>query len=293
MTRILLATHGERSADGAVRIASQLAARWGAALDVLAVVELFPPGAAPPLDMGFGLGNVPAPQELAGVGETLRTGVAAQVRRCGVEHAAPRVRTGPVAQEIADAARTGAADLVVIGLGPHGVVDRALGGETALQLVQIAGAPVLAVPADYGDLPRRAIAAIDFTATSVRAARAAAECLVAGDVLDLVHVRPPPASGAPAGGNGGQLRDLASRLAVPPGVEVVAVELHGDAAPSLLAYLDGSGADLIALGSHGYGWWKRLALGSVASKVLRLATRAVLVAPLGSVSVPGEGRPPV
>jgi nucleotide-binding universal stress UspA family protein len=55
----------------------------------------------------------------------------------------------------------------------------------------------------------------------------------------------------------------------------------------LLAYLESAGADLIALGSHGYGWWKRLALGSVASKVMRLATRAVLVAPIGSISVPG------
>lgn len=287
MTRILLATHGGRSADGAARIASQLATRSGASLDVLVVVEPFPPGSAPPLDAGFGMGIVPVPRELEGIGETLRMGVTAQLGRCGADHATPRVRTGPVAQEIADAARTGAADLVVIGLGAHGVVDRALGGETALQLVQIAGAPVLAVPADYADLPRRAIAAIDFTATSVRAAKAAAECLVAGDVLDLVHVRPPPASGTRGGGNGSSLRDLASRLVVPPGVEVVAVELHGDAAPSLLAYLDGSGADLIALGSHGYGWWKRLTLGSVASKVLRLATRAVLVAPLGSVSVPG------
>ena len=68
---------------------------------------------------------------------------------------------------------------------------------------------------------------------------------------------------------------------------MVAVELQGEPARSLLAYLDSSSADMIALGSHGYGFWKRLALGSVVSKVVRLARSAVLVAPIGSISVPG------
>jgi nucleotide-binding universal stress UspA family protein len=67
----------------------------------------------------------------------------------------------------------------------------------------------------------------------------------------------------------------------------VAVELQGDPARSLLSYLETSAADMIALGSHGYGLWKRLTLGSVVSKVVRLATTAVLVAPIGSISVPG------
>ena len=42
--------------------------------------------------------------------------------------------------------------------------------------------------------------------------------------------------------------------------------------------------DLIALGSHGYGLWKRLTIGSVASKVLRLAGASVLVQPIASVT---------
>ncbi|HEX6965265.1 MAG TPA: universal stress protein, partial [Gemmatimonadaceae bacterium] len=53
-------------------------------------------------------------------------------------------------------------------------------------------------------------------------------------------------------------------------------------------------ADLIALGSHGYGMWKRFMLGSVASKVLRLATCSVLVVrPAGvpaGVAVASESR---
>jgi len=291
VSRILFATHGGASADGAARFASLLTTRWQASLDVLAVLELFPAVGTPPLDMGLGLGSVPSPEAFQGLEEALRAGVAAQLQRCHVgETSPPVVRTGSVAQQIADVARAGGADLIVIGLGAHGVIDRAMGGETALQLVQLASAPVLAVPADTRSLPRRIVAAIDFTATSVRATRVAARCLAAGDVLDLVHVLPETSRSQVGGRTGSSaipLRELASQLAVPSGVEVVAVELHGDAARSLLEYLERSDGEMIALGSHGYGWWKRLALGSVASKVLRLAARAVLVAPASSISVPG------
>lgn len=285
MPRVLLASHGGQSADGAVRVASLLARRLGASLDVIAVVELFPPLGSPPLDAGFGMGIVPSPEDYVGLAESLGGSVRSQLRRCGVDGPAPQVRTGPVAVEIAAAARATAADLIVVGQGPHGAIDRALGGETALQLVQIAGAPVLAVPAGVEALPRRVAAAIDFTGTSIRAARAAALCLASGDVLDLVHVLPERVARDPD--DGGRLRELASQLVVPQGVEVVAVELHGDPARAVLGYLESSGAEMVALGSHGYGWWKRLALGSVASKLLRLATRTVLVAPIGSISVPG------
>jgi nucleotide-binding universal stress UspA family protein len=285
MSGILLATHGGASADGAARVAGRLAHRWRGSLHAVAVVELFPLLGTPPLDAGFGVGLVPSPDDYAGLVEAVGTSVASQLRRCGVDGVPPQVRTGAVAPEIAAAARAMAADLIVVGLGPHGPIDRALGGETALELVQVAGSPVLAVPAGADTPPRRATAAIDFTATSIRAASAAAQCLVSGDALDLVHVR--PARHPQQSDDGNRLRELASQLAVPSGVETVAVELQGDPARALLEYLERSAAEMIALGSHGYGWWKRLALGSVASKVLRLATRSVLVAPIGSISVPG------
>jgi len=270
-----------------VRVASLLAQRRQASLDVVTVLEPFP--LLGTVDMGS-MGFAPSPEQYEGLDEALRASVTSQLRGFQVAGAAPDLRVGPVAQEIAYAARTGGADLIVIGLGPHNVIDRALGGETALQLVQIATTPVLAVPVDAAALPRRIMVAVDFTPTSVRAARAAAQCLAAGDVLDLVHVvrEALPSSESPRGqGSGARLRNMASQLVVPSGVEVVALELQGDPAQALLAYLESSPADMIALGSHGYGLWKRLALGSVVSKVVRLATSAVLVAPIGSISVPG------
>lgn len=289
MSRILLATHGGRGADGAVRVASLLAQRLHASLDVLAVLEPMPPMEMSPLDLG-GMGLVPSAEQYAMLNEELRTAVAGQLSRCQVTDAAPVFKTGPRALQIAETARITGAGLIVIGLGPHSVIDRALGGETALQLVQIANTPMLAVPADATALPGRVVVAVDFTPTSIRAARAAEQCLVSGDVLELAHVAPeglPSSESGRDGSSGARLRDLASQFVVSSGVEVVAVELQGDPARSLLVYLDGSAADMIALGSHGYGFWKRLALGSVVSKVVRLATTAVLVAPIGSISVPG------
>lgn len=280
--KILLATHGGHGADGAARVAGLLARRLHATLNVVAVLEPVAPLEMSPLDMG-GLGFVPTPEQYALFEQELRAAVSAQLRRCDLASVAPEFKVGPRALQIAEAARTSGAALIVIGLGPHSVIDRALGGETALQLIQTANAPVLAVPPGATTLPRRVVVATDFTSTSMRAARAAARCLVEGDVLDFAHVvrEGLPSTDSP------HLRDLAKQFAAPPGVEVVAVELRGDPARALLAYLDGSAADMIALGSHGYGLWKRLTLGSVVSKVVRLATTAVLVAPIGSISVPG------
>jgi nucleotide-binding universal stress UspA family protein len=289
VSRILLATHGGHGADGAVRVASILAQRLRATLDVLAVVDPIPLMEMSPLAMG-GMALAPGPGQWEALSEELRASVAAQLRRCHVADAPPVITRGTRALQIADTARTSGATLIIMGLGSHGVIDRTLGGETALQLVQIAHTPVLAVPADAGALPRRVVVAVDFSPTSMCAARAAAQCLATGDVLELAHVAPEglPSSDSQRGTtSGARLRELASQFVVPSGVEVVAVELQGEPARSLLAYLDRSAADMIALGSHGYGFWKRLALGSVVSKVVRLATTSVLVAPIGSISVPG------
>jgi nucleotide-binding universal stress UspA family protein len=61
-------------------------------------------------------------------------------------------------------------------------------------------------------------------------------------------------------------------------VETAVVD--GEPAPALLDFATRHDADLIALGSHGYGMWKRLTLGSVASKIVRLTTKSVLVVPI-------------
>ncbi|HEX6964857.1 MAG TPA: universal stress protein [Gemmatimonadaceae bacterium] len=281
-SHILLATHGGESAAGAARVAVQLAQRLHAPIDVIAV--LAPP---PVLDAGYGPVFVLDETMEREAREQLRADADAQLQSCGwTNTTGSTCIEGPPTQMILEETRARHADLIVVGLGPHHFVDRALGGETALRLAQVADVPVLAVPAGAAEVPHRVVAAIDFSPTSIEAARLAASWLTAGDVLLLAHVAPPTSRRAARDDAGARsaaesaphrLPDVAKELPVPSGVTVTPVELSGDPARALLDFAEREHADLIALGSHGYGMWKRFMLGSVASKVLRLATCSVLV----------------
>ncbi len=276
-------------------MAGLLARRLDAELDVVAVYE-----PVQPIDYGFGVTPASTPEEDDAVKRGIRAEARGQLAAAGVERYVPLRRTGMAATEIASAARQTGASLIVVGLGPHQAIDRALGGETALQLVQQASSPVLAVPGEAARLPRRIVAAIDFTATSVRAARTAARLLAPGEALHLVHVRTRTDERAEARA-AGQLEDedaarpgeerlieLAGSLPLPRQVSTHTALLDGHPAPALLEYVARVHGDAIALGTHGYGLWKRLTIGSVSSKVLRVAATAVLVQPLGSLAAPAE-----
>jgi nucleotide-binding universal stress UspA family protein len=281
MTRILLATHGGTGADGAARVAVLLSERLQAELDAVVVQEPLLP-----LDYGYGIIWAPSTEQMEAVAQQLSTDAAAQLRRCNAPRCAPSLRVGPPVMEIVATARADQAAVVVLGLGPHDLMDRALGRETALQLVQVAATPVLAVPPDVTALPRRVVAAVDFTPTSVRAAQLAAGWLRDGDALHLVHIAEEASGAADRAAAEQKLGGVASGLRVGGRVEVKQAVVSGAPAPALLDYASREGAELIALGSHGYGLWKRLTIGSVASKVLRLARLSVLVVPIGSLGVP-------
>ncbi len=267
MPAILIATHGGVGADGAIRVGSRLAERLGVAAHAVIVYE--PPSV---VDVGALLPYMTIPAEEERVRGALLDAVVEQLRRCQVTNVTPAVRSGFIVWETVTAARAVGADLIVAGLGPHDLTARALGGETALRLAQDASTPVLAVPADAAAIPRRALVAVDFSPTSLRAAHVVAGWLRAGDELHLAHVAPPPAQD--------RLDALRRDLAISPGVVMSTTELAGSPASALLDDAGRTGADVIALGSHGYGLWKRLLLGSVASKVIRLATTSVLVVPV-------------
>ena len=278
MPGVILATHGGASALGATHVAGAVADRLGVPLRVVGVVPL-----VQPMDYAYGMVYMPDEAEQAAAAEKLSTEVAEQLAHAGRSQLTAVTRTGNAAQEIAAAAREIHADLIVIGLGPHHALDRALGGETALQLVQIASTPVLAVPATATAMPRRGVAAIDFTPTSIHAAELAARLLGSGDTLHLVHVR---AAAEQSGRAEEKLEELAAQLRRARDITIDCTVLEGSPARALLDETRQVGGELIALGSHGYGLWKRLTIGSVASKILRLATTCVLVKPIGSLTVP-------
>lgn len=285
MSGILLATHGGATADGATRVAARLACRLGVRLHTIAV---FQPAAF--IGDGFGATYVSAPADIEDTQAALLESVSDQLGRCGVHDCVPEFRIGVTTSEVASAARTLGGDLIVVGLGSHHVIDRALGDETALYLAQMAATPVLAVPANTANIPHRAVVAVDFSPTSVLAARTVARWLEPGDVLHVVHV-----SAAEHDAHHGHLAErdesgnarlgeIASYVRSGSQGEIDTVQLSGEPARAVLDYARAIDADVIALGSHGYGIWKRMMLGSVASKIIRLSPRAVLVAPIGCLS---------
>lgn len=197
------------------------------------------------------------------------------------------VLTGEPAHVIATMADAGHAQLVIVGIGRHELVDRMFGDETALKVARVSHVPVLAVPESFEGMPRRALVGVDFSEGSLRAALKALHLLVHGGALELVHVVPRDRLLFDAWVSKEEymrfvrhsLTRFRARLTVPDGVLVEDVVLSGDPARELLSYAQRSGADLVAAGSHGHGFISRLVLGSVTTKLLRTATCAVLVIP--------------
>ena len=141
MSRILLACHGGGSSEGAVRVAKALSVRTGCDIEVIAVLP--PPS---PTDYGYGPVFIPDAETEELLEHKLLDDVQRQLARCGLGMLRARLMVGTPASAIAEAALASGASLIVVGLGPHHFADRALGGETALQLAQVASTPVLAVP---------------------------------------------------------------------------------------------------------------------------------------------------
>ena len=286
MRKILLALHGGPSAEGAARVACLLSRRTGAHVEAIAVVE--PP---PIIDYGYGAGYISDTASEDELEDEIHAEVVQQLARCGIGSTALIMRRGARIESIASAASARKASLIVVGIGPHRFVDRALGGETAIHLAQNVATPVLAVPAGMSELPHHVIAAVDFSAASLAATRFAATLLRDGDTLDLAHVAGAARVGGRALGStrileaGRRLDAFIKAVDVLPGVHLSSIVLTGEPPRALLehaAHVDGA---LVALGSHGYSAWQRLVLGSVSSTVLRSAECAVLIYPARCVEV--------
>jgi len=197
------------------------------------------------------------------------------------------VHDGDPATMIAKVAHESNASMIVSGLGRHRVMDRLFGDETALRLIRVAAVPVLAVGGQFSSAPARVIVAIDFSETSLRAARLALELAAPNATVYLAHVAPRDATLYDWNGWGSNykqdageaLQRMREQLRVPSGMIVQRVLLQGDPATELLAFAASVNADLIATGSHGHGFVARMLIGSVTTRVLRCSTCSVLTVP--------------
>jgi nucleotide-binding universal stress UspA family protein len=232
----------------------------------------------------------PVPMESATATREARTSlIKTQMARL-VPSATPWPIAVPIGEpipEITDEALQLKARVIIVGRGRHGVLTRTIAGESVLRMLQLGDTPVLAVEPTLTTLPKRVIIATDFSAFSLYAAQVAMQFVAPDAHIYLAHVAPPFVETDPilrehAVAYRNQVRDafvqLRERL-TRKGLTLSDVILEGNATDRLIEFAASSNADLIVTATHGYGFIRRMILGSVAAQLVRSAPCAVLCVP--------------
>jgi nucleotide-binding universal stress UspA family protein len=280
---ILVATDTQAESDAALLFAQSLATRGAVETIVISVIE-------PMTTPTYGVDGMVISMEPMMDTEAERTSAAhAQLLRMVPAHVAwpVVVKMGDPAREVATTAHDLHARLVVVGRGRHSAFDRLFGTESVLRMLQRSDAPVLAVTDTLTSAPRRVVIATDFSPFSLYAARIALTLAAPDAAVSLVHVGPSFDEKVPFQKQRAQLyRDqtatafeqFRSQLHT-DGMTVECVTLSGPASGQLQRHLTEQRADLVALATHGYGFLRRMVLGSVAASMIRHAPCSVLVVP--------------
>lgn len=137
--KVAWATDGSQDADQALAVAKMLAAEGGKQMLVIHCEELIPPGK--------GGGPFPAlvnEDEL----QAKIHGQVAELSRDGTSAKLEMIRsgTGGAAHVIAEVAKDGGADVIVVGTRGHTAIGGLLLGSVTQRLLHIAHCPVLVVP---------------------------------------------------------------------------------------------------------------------------------------------------
>jgi nucleotide-binding universal stress UspA family protein len=289
---VVLATDGTAPGGATVVAAQLIAARLDLPLEVVTVLEPTPIYSAAPDAMVV---SDPAIDETRR--QARETAVCDYVCRFsgGATPARVHVRFGSVAAEVSRFARDVSATIVVLGSAPHRRFRHMASGDRAAQVLHSSRCPVMSVPPSFSALPHTVVVAMDFGPASVRAAEAALLVVADGGMVVLTHVLPPlvrPAAlellvendpSAEAHALFDRLREEVGPF-VPGNVKLETRLITDDAIEGILSSAAHTGADLIAVGTHGPGLISRLRLGSVAERVLHDATQTVLVSPPPSPS---------
>jgi len=201
-------------------------------------------------------------------------------------------RIGPPDEVLTAAAHDERADLVVVGTRGHTGVARFLLGSVANTTVRRAPCDVLIVrgePVRAGF--RKPIIASDFSPAAAKALARAANVLVPGTTIEVVHAWQLPAGswGATLLGQArfpwstvrdavlASARTQADKLAAEHGHAFEVQLVQGPPAQVVTETAEHGGHDLIVVGAHGNRGFRRLLLGSVAESTVRHAHCSVLV----------------
>ncbi|WP_166396138.1 universal stress protein [Rubrobacter marinus] len=286
--KILLAIDGSGDAKLAARIAVDLCAKTGSELHVVhawrpVIPPVVYPGAVPEVH------REPYEAEAREILDAQTSGI----EEAGAEIRCKYLREGPPVDTILDLAVDLGAGLILLGRRGMGRMRRLLLGSVSEGVVHHARCPVLVADGEGSWPPSRVVLADDASVDAERACElAAAIGKLFGAAGILVRAYPRRKELVQEGpflltrivddrleGRGSlnrRARELARILGSQPEVRSVA----GEAAPAIIrAAREDAGPALIAMGSRGLGPIKRLRLGSVSSKVLRVADGSILIYP--------------
>ncbi len=279
-TALLIATDGTPQSDAAIALARQLPLGAQGEVRVLTVVQ------HPPIPWGAVDRSLVMDYE-RGLQQEAQQKAKAQLQLLGDKHWSVEVRTGDPAATIAELAKESHARMIVVGLGGHGAAARFFGNETALRLMRVSHTPVLAVDSKLRGLPKRIMVAMDFSESSIEAARLALEIAAPDATVTLVHVVPwerkeyiPEHWFRDHEAHiGAQLTRVTGWLDRAAECHMHQAILYGRPGAALLACAQELDADLIVAGTHGRGLLGRILGGETLSKLVRGARRSVLVLP--------------
>ena len=278
---LLVATDATTGSDAALRAARAIAGRTGQPVKLLAVFRPAPV-------MGAEVQVVISSRSESDQRASMKHELSEQFERVPIPAAWPlEIVMGDPAATIAQTAAALGAEMVIMGLGGHDLVDRVFGDEMVLQVLRLGTTPVLGVAPTFHAFPCHALAAVDFSASCGRALQLGGKLVASPGRISLVHVTQPdkdPASwnardAAYVGTVGRALDRLIAETEVAPGVRFERKVLSGDPAQQLLGYSTAYSPDLIIAGSHGHNFLTRLMIGSVSTKLLRQSHRSVLIVP--------------
>lgn len=280
---IVAGVDGSPESLAALTTASTIASVRACAMHIVSVV---PPSDSYHLDPTSGQDE----SEIDSLRINIRTmGIKAILEKANPNHEwTHEVVSGRVPRAIVSVAENRLAEFIVVGKRRNVPMDKFLGGETTLQVIQMSAVPVLAVEKALGQ-PRTVVVATDFSKASTVAARLALSLMGNQGTLYMVHVEPVMDIELMQSGNPQPLRfpgDLVvwfrrqvQDLDVPSGVIVETAAVSGKPAQEVLEFAARVGADLIATGAHRQPERERFLLGSVSTAIARNAECAVLVAP--------------
>ncbi len=279
LRRVLVATDASEHGLAALVTGQASAQRSFASLDVVSVFETF---------------LLPLGVETADYHDTLsreyEAKLRAQLAEAGVAEGQLHLRRGLPAPLITQVAEELESDLVVVGAHPRPAVARFLVGSTAERVIRLAYVPVLVATQARREPFRRILVALDLSGQSQRVFKIAVTLAEAdGAELRALYVQdrltPMLLEAALFDEKEtrhharSQLQKTMAQMAVPSELMVSREIREGHAGHEILHAAEEWDADLIVTGTHGFGFFNRLLLGSTSVHVLRHGKRATLVVP--------------